>query len=134
MKLQRAVLLLSISVLPFSAWAKKSAEFPVTYSGGSLPFHHNKILATLGQNEVILMQHGQRIAIPASSITEISYRTAHHYVGVEWSSAAGQTEKAEVLLKLSRGEYREFLAALEQITGIKAIDTNQVPTVVRYRS
>ncbi|MGA2131585.1 MAG: hypothetical protein ABSH50_04645 [Bryobacteraceae bacterium] len=83
---------------------------------------------------MILMQHGQRIAIPAKSITEISYRAANHYVGVEWSNAGGRTEKAEVLLKLSRGEYREFLAALEQITGIKAIDTSQVPTVVRYRS
>jgi hypothetical protein len=80
------------------------------------------------------MQHGQRIAIPAKNITEISYRAANHYVGVEWSSADGTTEKAEVLLKLSRGEYREFLTALEQITGIKAIDTNHVPTVVRYRS
>jgi hypothetical protein len=37
-----------------------------------------------------------------------------------------------VLLKLSRGEYRDFLAALEQVTGIKAVNTNQVPTVVRY--
>jgi hypothetical protein len=38
-----------------------------------------------------------------------------------------------VLLKLSRGEYRDFLTALEQVTGIKAIDTNLVPTVVRYQ-
>jgi hypothetical protein len=37
-----------------------------------------------------------------------------------------------VLLKLSRAEYREFLAALERATGIKAVDTNQVQTVVRY--
>jgi len=39
-----------------------------------------------------------------------------------------------VLLRLSRREYGQFLVALEQLTGIKAVDTNQVPTVVRYSS
>jgi hypothetical protein len=58
--------------------------------------------------------------------------SSDHYVGVAWSGASGNTARAQALLKLSRGEYRDFLAALEQVTGIKAVNTNQVPTVVRY--
>ena len=54
------------------------------------------------------------------------------YIGVAWTGANGNTVQAQVLLKLSRGEYRGFLAALEQLTGIKAVNTNQVPTVVHY--
>jgi hypothetical protein len=54
------------------------------------------------------------------------------YIGVAWTAAGGNAARAQVLLKLNRGEYRDFLAALEQATGIKAVDTNQVPTVVRY--
>jgi hypothetical protein len=54
-----------------------------------------------------------------------------YYVGVSWTGA--QSTPAQVVLKLSRSQYRGFLAALERSTGIKAVDTNQVPTVVRYR-
>ncbi|HTQ55633.1 MAG TPA: hypothetical protein VMI94_14290 [Bryobacteraceae bacterium] len=127
MRFLPAVLLFSIALLPGSSSAKSSAEFPVIYSGGSLPFHHNKVHAMLSGDEVILMQHSQRITIPAKSITEISCGAANRYVGVSWSGS-------EVLLELSRSEYRAFLAALEQMTGIKPTDTSLVPTVVRYRS
>jgi hypothetical protein len=56
-----------------------------------------------------------------------------HYIGVAWTGAHGNTAPAQVLLRLSRGEYRDFLAALEQATGIKAVDTNRVATVVHYQ-
>jgi len=58
--------------------------------------------------------------------------SADHYIGVAWTGASANAARAQVLLKLSRAEYREFLAALERATGIKAVDTNQVQTVVRY--
>jgi len=126
----------------------------MTYAGGSLPLNQSKVRAALDKDEVIFMQHGRRIAVPIKNITEISCGTEvhrrlgasvldvvplmhlgeieNHYIGVAWTGANGSTARAQVLLKLSRGEYREFLAALEQATGIKAVNTNQVPTVVHY--
>jgi hypothetical protein len=147
--------LLSLALLPTAALAKKApGAYPLTYAGGSLPFGRSKVHAALVNDEVIFTQHGQRIAVPAKNITEISCGTEvhrrlgasvldvvplmhlgeieNHYIGVGWTDANGSTARAQVLLKLSRSEYHEFLAALEQLTGIKAVNTNQVPSVVRY--
>jgi len=156
MKLCSALLFLAITLLPSAALAKKAAtEYPATYAGGNLPLDRHKVRAALGKDEVVFMQGGRRIAVPVKSITDISCGTAvrrrlgasvldvvplmhlgesaDHYIGVAWTGASGNTVRAQVLLKLSRGEYRGLLAALERATGIKAVDTNQVPTVVRYR-
>jgi len=143
MKFLSVAFLLSVAAFAGTASAQKGAQFPVTYSGGTLPFQHHKVYATLDKDEVIFMQHGRRVAVSAKSITEISYgaerhhampfvEVEDHYIGVSWAGTDAGSH-AQVLLKLSRGESREFIAALEQLTGIKAIDTNQVPTVVRYR-
>jgi len=135
--------------------AKKAAAYPLTYAGGSLPLHQSKVRAALGKNEIVFMQHDRRIAVPVKNITEISCgtevhrrlgasmldvvplmhlgETENHYIGVSWTGENGSTSRAQVLLKLSRAEYRDFLAALEQATGIKAVNTNQVPTVVHYQ-
>ncbi len=125
----------------------------MVYAGGTLPLNQSRVRAAIGKNEVVFMQHGYRIAVPLKNITDISCgtevhrrlgasvldvvplmhlgETEYHYIGVAWSGNNGAA-RAQVLLKLSRGEYREFLAALEQLTGLKAINTNQVPTVVHY--
>jgi hypothetical protein len=156
MKILFGSLLLSVALLPSAAVAQKPATvYPATYAGGSLPLDHHKVRATLGKDEVVFMQGDRRIAVPVRNITEISCGTEvrrrlgasvldavpmmhlgeseSRYVGVAWTGASGNTSRAQVLLKLSRGEYREFLAALEHATGIKAVDTNQVPTVVHYQ-
>lgn len=155
MKSLPVILLLTIALLPAAALAKKSAAaFPATYAGGSLPLNHHKVHATLGKDEVVFMQAGRRIAVPVKNITDISCgtevhrrlgasvlgvvplmhlgQTENHYIGVAWTGGAGSVSRAQALLKLNRNEYRDFLAALEQVTGIKAVDTNQVPTVVHY--
>ncbi|HXM41885.1 MAG TPA: hypothetical protein VN924_11565 [Bryobacteraceae bacterium] len=141
-------------MLPPAALAKKAADYPATYAGGSLPLDHHKVRAAFGNNEVIFMQGGRRISVPIKSITEISCGTEvrhrlgasvldvvplmhlgesqEHYIGVAWTGINGNAAHAQVLLKLSRGEYRDFLAALERATGMKAVNTNQVPTVVHY--
>lgn len=157
MKTLSAFLFLSISLLPSAIWAQKNtADYPATYAGGSLPLSHEKVHAALQNDEVVFMQHGRRIVVPAKSITGISFGTEirrrtgasvlsvvplmhlgesqTHYIGVAWDGASGEAPRAQVLLRMSRGEYRDFLAALEHLTGIKAVDTNQVPTVVRYAS
>jgi hypothetical protein len=134
-----------------------AARYPANYEGGSLPLRHSKVKATLGTDEVILVQHGQRIAVPATDITEIACATGvhrrlgaavldvvpymhlgeteNHYVGVTWTKSeetGGRTPKAEALFKLNKGEYTSFLAGLERLTGKKAVDTNQVVTTVHY--
>jgi hypothetical protein len=134
---------------------KAATEYPATYAGGSLPLDHHKVRATLVKDEVVFMQGTRRIVVPVKNITEISCGTEvrrrlgasvldvvplmhlgeseSRYIGVTWTGARGNTTRAQVLLKLSRGEYRDFLAVLEQATGIKAVDTNQVATVVHYQ-
>ena len=155
MKTLAAFVLLSSVSIPSAALAQKAAtQYPATYAGGSLPLDHHKVRAALGKDEVIFMQGDRRIAVPVKNITQISCGTEvrrrlgatvldavpmmhlgesqTRYIGVAWTGASGNTARAQVLLKLSRAEYRDFLSALEQATGIKAINTNQVPTVVRY--
>ncbi len=144
MKLLPLVLFASSVLLPGAPNATKT-EYPATYAGGTVALNHQKIHATLAQNEVVFMQSGRRISVPLKNITEISCGTElrprmgatvlgeseTYYVGVSWTGA--QSTPAQVVLKMSRSQYRGFLAALERSTGIKAVDTNQVPTVVRYR-
>jgi hypothetical protein len=36
------------------------------------------------------------------------------------------------VLKLKAGEYRNFVAALEHLTGKQAVDTKRTPTAVLY--
>jgi len=155
MNQRRLLLFLSISLLPFAAQAKKAdAVFPVVYAGGSLPFQQSKVRAAIGNDAVIFTQGIRSVAVPLNKITDISCGTAvrrrmgasvlsvvpivhlaaaeNYYIGVSWTGADGAA-RSQVLLKLGRAEYREFLSALEQSTGMKAVDTNQVPTVVHYR-
>ncbi|MGA2039604.1 MAG: hypothetical protein ABSH42_10040 [Bryobacteraceae bacterium] len=133
-----------------------AANYPANYEGGTLQLGHSKVRATLGADEVVLVQHGRRIAVPASSITEIDCATGvhrrlgaavldvvpymhlgeseSHYVGVTWINSAetGATPKVEVLFKLNKSEYAAFLSSLERLTGKKAVDTNQTRTAVHY--
>lgn len=155
MKSWTVFLFLSIALLPAAVAKKDAADYSATYAGGSLPLNHNKVRAALGKDEVVFMQGSRRIAVPVRNIREISCGTEvrrrmgawvldvvplmhlgeseTHYVGVGWTGGGGTTPRTQVLLKLNRGDYRDFLTALEQATGIKAVNTYQVPTVVHYR-
>jgi hypothetical protein len=129
----------------------------VKYEGGSLRLVHRKVTATVGNEEVVLTNSRQRISVPAKSITEIAYgnevrrrfgaavldvvpfkrlgEAETHYVGVSWldeTRGGEKPAKSEAVFRLTNSEYRDFLAALERLTGKKAVDTNQVPTTVRY--
>jgi hypothetical protein len=136
---------------PLAGLAAEAKAIPASYEGGSLAFDRSKVTATLGAGQVILMQHGHRIAIPAGSITRIDCatdthrrfgampymhlgETGNHYVGVAWTNAEtdAQTPTVEALFKLNRSEYAAFLSGLERMTGKQAIDTNQTRTAVRY--
>jgi len=157
MRLLGVLLFIStVFVWPYAAVAGngKSPAYPVKYEGGSLQLGHRTVTATLTGDQILLRAGRQRIAVPAKSITEIAYgdgvrrrfgatvldvvpfvrlgEAEGHYVGVSWTGGGGSPAKSEALFRLSGSEYRDFLAALERLTGKKAVDTNQVPTVVRY--
>lgn len=149
-------------VSPGAGFARESknaapANLPASYEGGTLPFDHSKVKATFSAEEVILVQHGHRVAVPAGSITEIDCATGvrrrlgaavldvvpymhlgeseNHYIGVTWvnnAATGARTPKVEVLFKLNKSEYDTFLSGLERLTGKKAVDTNQTRTAVRY--
>ena len=101
MKFLAVSLFLSIAWLPPAALAKKAADYPATYAGGSLPLNHQKVRTALGKDEMIFVQGARRIAVPVKSITEISCGTEvrhplmhlgkgqDHYVGVAWVGAGG---------------------------------------------
>ena len=132
----------------------REASYPLMYEGGSLALNHHKVTATVGGDSVVLKQGRRQIAVPVKNIVEISCSTDIHrrlgatvldvvpmmrlgeteirYVGVTWTDNSAVGHKTEVLFKLGKGQYRDFVAALERSTGMRAIDTNQVPTVVRY--
>src|ERR1035438_5382089 len=160
MKALSAFLLFStVLVWPHAAVAggSKASEatvYPVKYEGGSLRLDHRKVTATLRNEEVVLTAGRQRIAVPARCITEIAYgnevrrrfgaavldvvpflrlgESGTYYVGVSWVPDIPGATKSEAVFRLTAAEHRDLLAALERLTGKKAVDTNQVPTVVRY--
>ena len=141
------------------AGAKQShATYPALYEGGSLHLKQNhRVMAVMADNKVVFMQHGRTVSIPIPSITEISYATdVHrrfgasllglvprmdldkaeaHYVALTWtddSPAGTHQARQEVVFRLKAGEYRNFVATLERLTGRQAVDTQRTPAVVHY--
>jgi len=133
---------------------RAGVAYPLIYEGGNLPLNHHRVTATIGADEVIIVQRGHRIVVPVRAITGIARSEAVHrrmgaralgivplmhlgesesrYVGVSWTGGASKAGRVEVVFKLGKSEYQQFLAALERSTGLKAVDTRRVPTVVQY--
>ena len=128
--------------------------YPVQYQGGSLPLRQNHgVNAVVANQEVVFVQHGQRFVVPVESINEISCaadvrrrfgaavlrlvplvdldKVESDYVSVKWTDNTRSADRT-VLLKLNHGEYGDFVAALEKLTGKKAVDTKKTATVVHY--
>lgn len=148
-----AALLTLLPRLGTAAPRSPVASFPLKYVGGSLPLGQHKVIATLANGQVVFSERGHRVAVPVSEITALTAgtqvrhwfggsvlavipkarlgETEEHYVGLAWTDGSG-TAAVQVLLKLSKSEYQQFLSALERLTGMKAVDANRVPTVVRY--
>jgi len=55
-------------------------------------------------------------------------KTKKHYVGIVWTdkvaSGTDTPKKGGVVFKVGKGEYRGFIAALEGLTGLKAVDAD----------
>jgi len=139
-------------VAGFAQEAKKPrGAYPATYEGGALPLSRNKVKATLGQDSVIFEQNQQRIVVSFKDITRISCgnevrrrlgaavldvvprlrlgESEDYYIGMTWTDSA---RTVEAVFRLNKSAYDEFVASLERSTGMKAVDTARVATVVHY--
>jgi hypothetical protein len=143
--------LLICSLLLALPWARTGfakpknagATYSLKYVGGSLPLsHHKKLRATVAEDSVVLRQGHRRVAVPAASITEITQAgetgaNAGLYVALEWAGnapAGGQARRVEAVFETGSLERSAFLTALQRVTGKRAVNTDAVPTVVRYYS
>ncbi len=150
--MQRFLILLLSFFLPVSAFAADANSYKVTYDGGSLAnikTGSNAIL--LIDPQVIHLQHDKSeiVAIPASSITEITYgqdvhrrigaaiglavvsfgvgglmaltKSKKHFVGVTWADG---DKKGGFAMQCDKNEYRGILAALQGVSGKKVVDSD----------
>jgi len=125
------------------------------YEGGTVALSPGRIKATIAEDEVVFLHGNQKLAIPLKNITAVTCstdvrrrfgssvlgivplvhldKTELHYIGLTWTgNSNGEKSKVEMVLRLTSGEYRDFLAAIERLAGIKAVNADKVPTVVRY--
>ena len=112
------------------------------YEGGSLSLKPNKVTTYVNRSEIVFIQGKQRFAIPVKGVAEIldgsgvgarvskdagvvaasPAKTGNAtVVGIVWSDAA---KKNGVVLRLDKGDYGAFLAALESVTGLRTIDSD----------
>lgn len=144
--------LLSIAI-PSSLFAADAANgYKVKYDGGSLSNAKvgDGMKLVLDGNAVKLVEDGREVvSIPAASVTEISYgqdvhrrvgaaigiavvsfgigalmaltKSKKHYVGLTWADG---DKKGGVAIQCDKNDYRGVLAALQGITGKKAVDSD----------
>jgi hypothetical protein len=140
------VILLAAGIACVAEIAGTAIRFEVQYEGGSLPLTQGKIRAAIAGNELLFLHGGRKLAIPLESITRITYGTDHHksvlcyvpfleldrsyHVGLTWTDRREASNEA--VLKLSEGKHRRFVATLEQLTGITAVNSDKAPAIVRF--
>jgi CxxC motif-containing protein (DUF1111 family) len=149
--MKQALALFLCFALPFALFAGDNG-YKVTYDGGSLSdvktgaglklyIEQGQIRFTDGKTPVT--------AIPASSVTEISYgqdvhrrvgtavavgvftlglgaltalsKSKKHYVGLTWADG---DKKGGLAMQCDKNDYRGILAGLEGVTGKKAVDSD----------
>jgi hypothetical protein len=147
-KLFAAVLCLAI---PISVLANENS-YKVKYDGGSVAELKTgaDVKLVLNATTVSFVKDGKEILnVPASSITEISYgqdvhrrvgsaialgvvsfgagalmalsKSKKHFVGLTWSNG---DQKGGLAMQCDKNEYRGILAALEGLSGKKAINSD----------
>ncbi len=149
--MKRSIAALLCIVLPTTIFAGDSG-FKVTYDGGSLSETKSGtgLKLFIEANQVRLQKDGNElVAIPASSITEISYgqdvhrrvgaaiglavisfgigalmaltKSKKHFVGLTWADG---DKKGGLAMQCDKNEYRGILAGLEGISGKKAVNSD----------
>jgi hypothetical protein len=126
--------------------------YTVTYSGGSLPtVRPGQRLSLLVAQDAIYLDGNRENALTlrTTSITEVSYgkevhrrvgtavavgvfslgvgalvalsKSKKHYIGLTWDDAG---KKGGLVFQADKNQYRGLIAALEGITGRKAVNTD----------
>jgi hypothetical protein len=154
MKVARLLFVVLLCVLiPASTFASDaSSGYKVTYDGGSIP--DTKVgtgmrLIINGDHVKFVKDNTEIANIPASAITEISYgqdvhrrvgaaiglavvsfgvgalmaltKSKKHYVGLTWADG---DKKGGLAVQCDKNDYRGVLAALEGISGKKAVNSD----------
>lgn len=138
-------------LIPISIFAGENS-YKVKYDGGSLsdvkPGDDVKLV--IDQDKIHFVKDGKEIVVvPASGVTEVSYgqdvhrrvgaaiglavvslgigalmaltKSKKHYVGLTWADG---DKKGGLAMQCDKNEYRGILAALEGITGKKAVNSD----------
>lgn len=140
-------------IIPASTFASDaSSGYKVTYDGGSLSdtkVGNGLKLIISGDRVTFLHDKAEVVNIPASAITEISYgqdvhrrvgaaiglavvsfgigalmaltKSKKHYVGLTWADG---DKKGGMAMQCDKNEYRGILAALEGVSGKKAVNSD----------
>jgi hypothetical protein len=154
MKVDRLLVTLVLCfMIPASTFASDASNgYKVTYDGGSLS--DTKVgtglkLVIGGDHITLLNEKAELVNIPASAITEISYgqdvhrrvgaaiglavvsfgigalmaltKSKKHYVGLTWADG---DKKGGMAIQCDKNEYRGILAALEGVSGKKAVNSD----------
>jgi hypothetical protein len=139
-------------IVPTTAFAADNNSYKVVYDGGSVQnIKSGTGVLLFVEPATIKIAHGkdELVNIPASSVTEITYgqdvhrrvgaaiglavvslgvgalmalsKSKKHYVGLTWADG---DKKGGLAMQCDKNEYRGILAALEGITGKKAVDSD----------
>ena len=150
--MRRVIALLLCLLFPAVAFASDGNSYKVNYDGGSLAGIKAGTSAQLIIDPTkvsIVHAKDTLVTIPAASITEISYgqdvhrrvgaaiglavislgvgalfaltKSKKHYVGLTWANG---DQKGGFAMQCDKNDYRGVLAALEGITGKKAVDSD----------
>jgi hypothetical protein len=140
----------AIPIATFAADAQNG--FKVAYDGGTLSDVKTGAalkLVVSTSNIVFVKEKSEIITIPASAITEVSYgqdvhrrvgaaiglavvslgigglmaltKSKKHYVGLTWADG---DKKGGLAMQCDKNDYRGVLAALEGVTGKKAVNSD----------
>jgi hypothetical protein len=149
--MKRLIALVLCLFLPVAAFASDNG-YKINYDGGSLPGMKAGASATLviDPTQIRMIHDKETLAtIPAASITEVSYgqdvhrrvgaaiglavlslglgallalsKSKKHFVGLTWADGA---QKGGFAMQCDKNEYRGILAALEGVTGKKAVNSD----------
>jgi CxxC motif-containing protein (DUF1111 family) len=139
-------------LLTVSVSAETDIGYKVKYSGGSLPnVKAGQDLKIYVDGQNVRLRSGKTgfTYIPTKSITEVSYgqevhrrigtaaglavvsfgigalvafsKSKKHYVGLTWDDSGN---KGGLVIQADKDEYRGLIAALEGVSGKKAVDTD----------
>jgi hypothetical protein len=151
--MRRMCALLLCIVLPVAVFAADSQNgYKVAYDGGSIPDIKTgtSLKIVINSSTISFMKDKTEVVtIPASAVTEISYgqdvhrrvgaaiglavvslgigalmaltKSKKHFVGLTWADG---DKKGGLAIQCDKSDYRGVLAALEGVTGKKAVDSD----------